>query len=118
MDAFPSEKDLFHAETRLALILHTYSMISLNASPEEMAHGHPCGRLIAEAVRVGVYVLAKNLLTKYGMKGEYRLNNNGIILFWQWKDGHLTLRVEGEEALYPKTLPQLRKLIRDKRWDT
>lgn len=122
MNDFRSNANKKAAQCRLMLFFNAAADISLRASAEEVRFGHPCGRLIMDALRGGGDALAEHMLTMRGMEGEYRLNGAGLKLWWHWESGkgetgHLALSVGGDqESCYPKTAPELKKLIADNRW--
>lgn len=97
--------------------IHEICMVSLKASEREVAFGHPCDRLIARVLRIGVDAFTKELLLSamdvVDSAREYRLNGAGLKLFVTVSsEGNITARVGGDQLKdYPKTAPLIGKIL-------
>ncbi|MDP2951189.1 MAG: hypothetical protein Q8N55_02275 [bacterium] len=92
----------------LAIALEYVVMVSLKASPQEVAFGHPCSGLIDCAMTGGIKGIAENLVEK---PGEFRLNGAGLKLYVSY-NGKLKAKVGGDQYNeYPQTGPALNAIL-------
>ncbi len=102
--------------TRFESVLHTVCMISLRASAEEIAFGHPCSGLIDHMLTEGLKAFTKGLIEScLDRRQEFKFNGAGLKMWTTIVDGKIYVTVGGDQFdCYPVTGPKIRDLFKSR----
>jgi hypothetical protein len=90
-------------------LLRDIIMVSLKATPSEVAFGHPCSNLIDEVVTRGLGVVTDKLIESLPEGTSMRINGAGLKLYI--RRDHIS--VGGDQASeYPDTVDAIKTAIR------